>query len=216
MGFFNQAIIGDDYLARKRRPIKCKAPVINFICTRDYSERKSAVKDGTKKKPRQQAKQTSGGRRSSDLKVTSTVTKSAAKDNPKEKLCQQVKLSSSGKGASDQKVTSDKTRKSVAPKSTRVRAGKKRPTTNPEAAQHNEDHVEDHVPVAKRTRKVLNKKGRESLLHYLNSIDDVSLADAVTVRLSEVQLLSAKLKSFADTLCKSEQLLQDIASLPFL
>ena len=51
------------------------------------------------------------------------------------------------------------------------------------------------MPVAKRTRKVLNKKGRESLLHYLNSIDDVSLADAVTVRLSEVQLLSAKLKS---------------------
>ena len=38
------------------------------------------VKDGTKKKPRQLAKQTSGGRRLSKQKIISTVTKSAAKD----------------------------------------------------------------------------------------------------------------------------------------
>ncbi|XP_065912862.1 uncharacterized protein [Dysidea avara] len=139
-----------------------------------------------------------------------TRRKCSAKKNP----CQQAKRTSSGRGRSDQIVSStgtDKAKKPAAPRSTK---GKKRPatieaTTNSEATHHNE---EDHAPVAKRTRKILNKKERESLLRHLNSVDDVTLADAVNVRLSEVQLLSTKLKNFADTLCKNEQLLQDIAT----
>jgi len=64
------------------------------------------------------------GRRSSEQKSTSKVTKSAAKDGPM-KSCQPEKLFGRGKGVSDQKVTLTVTDKSVAPKSARVKVGKK-------------------------------------------------------------------------------------------
>ena len=66
---------------------------------------------------------------------------------------------------SNQTMKSTVTDKSVAPKSARVRVGKKRPPTKPEAAHCNEHNVEEqHVTGAvKRTRKVLNKKKEKVL-----------------------------------------------------
>ena len=67
----------------------------------------------------------------------------------------------------------------------------------------------EELPSAKRTRKMLNKKERESIFDYLNSVEDSVMMGAVCDRLQE-QSFPENLNSVVEVLCDKDHHLKDI------
>jgi len=66
-------------------------------------------------------------------------------------------------------------------------------------------------PLTKRKSKVVNAKERKLLIKYLDSMDDMILANTVKDDLNQ-QLLADNLKRLAHTLCDNEELLSTLVS----
>ena len=67
----------------------------------------------------------------------------------------------------------------------------------------------EELPSAKRTRKMLNKKERESIFDYLNSVEDSVMMGAVRNRLQE-QSFPENLNGVVKVLCDNDHNLKDI------
>ena len=67
----------------------------------------------------------------------------------------------------------------------------------------------EELPSAKRTRKTLNKKERESIFDYLNSVEDSDMMASVRDRLQE-QSFPENLNGVVKVLCENDYHLKDI------